>query len=254
MKLEIDNLKKHFGGIKAVDGLSVMWEGVGVRGLIGPNGAGKTVTFNLITGVYPPDDGKVILNDSDITGTPLRKMLGKGVGRTFQQPRPFESLTVMDNMKAGYPNNPGENPVYSLFELPRIKRVEKKAEEKALGLLKRIGLEEKKDVRTSELNIGDRKILEIGRTMMADPDLLLLDEPTAGVPKGETDKVLSFINEIKEDKLVIIVEHKMEVIMKVSEKIKVMHKGKLLAEGAPKEIQRNKEVREVYLGGEVTES
>lgn len=247
MKLETKNLKKYFGSVKAVDGLNTVWEGKGVRGLIGPNGAGKTVLFNLITGVYPPTEGKVLVNEEDVTGLSLNTMVSKKVGRTFQQPTPFNSLTVMENIKLGYQADPRENPVMALLGFG-AEQADRKAEKKAEDILDGIGLADKKDMKAMNLNIGDAKLLEIGRVMMFDPDILLLDEPTAGIPRNETDRLLGYINRIKEDLLIIIVEHKMEVIMSISDNIKVLSNGKLLACGSPREIRENKEVQKVYLG------
>lgn len=247
--LEVKDLKKRFGGIKAVNGLDLCFEGEGIWGLIGPNGAGKTVTFNCITGVYPPDSGKVIFNGEDVTNIKLRNIFSKGISRTFQTTTEFRSLTVLENMLTGM-ENPGENPFNSLLGLSTIGETEEKNKERALDLLTKIGLEDKKDMKAGGLNIGQRKLLEVGRAMMSNPDLLLLDEPTAGVPGEMAKRMVEFLSDIKKDRMIIIVEHKMEVIMNIAQRIEVMHNGEKLASGTPEDIQSNKEVRRVYLGGD----
>lgn len=249
MLLKTENLKKHFGGITAVDGLNLsISEKEKIVGLIGPNGAGKTTFFNLITGIYKPDSGRILYKGEDVTKTSTPDMIGKGIGRTFQQPRIFGSLNILENLLF-VPENKYENVLRTLStSSSRIQKYENKSLKKANNLLKRSGLYEKRNQIAASLNIGERKLLELDRILMAEPRLLLLDEPTAGLPEGQTRRILDFIHNISEGRTIVIIEHRMRVIMDISERIIVLSEGKKLAEGEPKKIASNEDVKRVYLG------
>lgn len=247
--LDIDGVRKYFGGVRGLDGFDIQIKRGKLTGLIGPNGAGKSTLFNVITGVHSPDGGEITYKGDDITEMSPIEALGKGIGRTFQTPHEFGSLTVLENCLFA-PRKTGESFRESVFRGSKIKKDIDDIISKAMPLLAEIGLKQHKDKKASELNIGQRKLLEIARVAIVDPDILLLDEPLAGVPAVMLDEALDFIKSLNRDKniTILLIEHKMDAIMEISEEINVMHEGKLLTVGRPEEIEQNEEVREVYLG------
>lgn len=232
--LMCSGVTKTFGGLVAVNDISFSMKKGEIKGVIGPNGAGKTTLFNLISGVYKPDTGHIFLLGEDVTGLSSHELCKKGVGRTFQITKPFPGLTVRKTVAIG--------------ALNRFNSVSE-ANEKADEILKFVGLYEKKDVLGSNLTVIERKRLEVARALATDPKLLMLDEVVAGLSPSEVNQIINLIYEIKnKDISIIIIEHVLQAIMKVSDSIVVLNYGKKLAEGIPQEISENEKVIEAYLG------
>ncbi|RLB05169.1 MAG: ABC transporter ATP-binding protein [Deltaproteobacteria bacterium] len=248
--LEAKEVYKYFGGIKAVDGFSMEVENKSITGLIGPNGAGKTTFFNVAAGIYQPDRGDIFFKGEQIGGLRPDQICQKGLTRTFQIARGLGEMTVWENVMLAPKAQTGESP-FGAFIFKRVKKEEKENWEKAAALLQEMGLYEQRNEYAKNLSAGQRKMLEITRAIMTDPEILLLDEPTAGATVDETKKIMAEIERLRDEKglTFLVVEHKMEVIMNICNPIYVMHNGQNLAVGDPKDIQGNKQVREVYLGG-----
>jgi ABC-type branched-subunit amino acid transport system ATPase component len=232
LSLEVRNITKTFGSLRAVDDLSIDVEGGKITGLIGPNGAGKTTLFNVITGVLRPDSGKVIFGGEDITHLKPYQVARKGIGRTWQIIRIFNKMTVMENL------------------LTAANLKEEDEEKKAMELLDFFGLIDDKDNYAGELSVGQQKILSIARILMFDPELMLLDEIAAGVNPTEQLKILDVIHELcdQRGKTFLIIEHDMDVIMGHCDKVICMNFGEKIAEGSCKEVQENEKVIEAYFG------
>jgi branched-chain amino acid transport system ATP-binding protein len=231
--LDVRDLHKDFGGIKAVDGCNLKIPKGQISGLIGPNGSGKTTTFNLLTGVIPPDSGQVFYNGEDIAGLKPYQIFGKGITRTFQITRIYREMTVFENLlSVTYLNTP-------------MGTVRERAEE----LMEFVTLTKLRDEYGGHLSYGQQKLLEFARALMTDPALILLDEPAAGVNRTLLASLLERIHKLQEmGKTILIVEHDMNVIMNHCEKVFVMDYGVNIAEGVPKEIQNNERVVEAYFG------
>lgn len=253
---EIKNLTKNFGGIVAVEDLTFNIKKGEVMGIIGPNGAGKTTVFNLITGVYQPTSGTITFNGEDITGQGPDEIVKKGISRTFQNIRLFKNLTVLDNVVTGLDLN---NPLYNLAEAllmnppfinSKIKQSEKKLREKALYYLELVGIDHLASNRADSLPYGLQRKLEIARALALDPKLLLLDEPAAGMNPEESLELADLIKEIqvKLDLTIFLIEHHMDLVMRLCDHIFVINFGRELAEGNPDEIQSNPAVLKAYLG------
>jgi neutral amino acid transport system ATP-binding protein len=231
--LEVRDLRKAFGGVRAVDGCSFDVPGGKISGLIGPNGSGKTTTFNLLTGVIPPDNGRVIYKGEDIAGLRPHQVFSRRITRTFQVTRIFREMTVLENMLS----------VTGLAVPDRVAR--KRAEE----LIALVNLAHLRAEYGGRLSYGQQKLLEFARALMTDPDLILLDEPAAGVNRTLLQHLLDQIHRLQEmGKTIVIVEHDMNVIMNHCERIFVMDYGVKIAEGPPAEIQRNERVLDAYFG------
>lgn len=249
--LETENVVKTFGQLKAVDDFSLALEEGSIVGLIGPNGAGKTTFFNTVTGIVRPDTGHIRLKGERIEELRPWQISRKGLVKTFQIPRALENLTVLENMMIPPRNQTGENVLRSVVKDRKVRREEEENLDKALKLLKEGGLYERKNDDASDLSVGQSKLLEVTRTLMTDPDVLLLDEPTAGTTTAETKAIMDYIQRLNEEKNItfLVVEHKMGVIMNLCKKrIVVLVDGKHFAEGTAEEIQSNEDVKEVYLG------
>ncbi len=249
--LQVINLEKSFGGIKAVNGCSFEVSKNTITGLIGPNGAGKTTVFNLISGFHAPDGGKILFNGSRIDPLPPYRVPHLRLSRTFQITRELKKMTVIDNLMVAPLNQMGESLLNSWFRIPSVKHQEQQIKDKALDVLDFLEIEDLKDEYASNLSGGQKKLLEFGRTMMTDPELILLDEPGAGVNPTLMKKLNGYIEKLqrRENMTFFLIEHDMDLVMKLCNPIIVMNEGKRLAEGTADEIQQNQEVLDAYLGG-----
>lgn len=247
--LKIENLRKYFGEVRAVDNVSLEMEAGVLTSIIGPNGAGKTTLINLITGRLIPDSGRVIFMGEDITKLPPHERVMRGIGRSFQIMSFFPALTVFENVQIPIISHMRQS--LNLFSARSSLR---EVNERAVKILKDVGLLDKKDLPAKALSHGDQRLLEIAIAMGTEPKLLFLDEPTSGTNPIERAQVLNYIKTLaKEGRTTfVIIEHDMDVVFELSDRIIVMHKGKVIADGKPSEIKKDENVREVYLGGEVT--
>jgi branched-chain amino acid transport system ATP-binding protein len=247
--LHIENLTMQFGGVVAVDNFSMDINKGEIVALIGPNGAGKTTAFNAVTGVYLPTAGRVMLNGENITGLRPDQITLRGIARTFQNIRLFSSMTVFENVLTAHHLRRTSNLFSATFRLngPEEKRMREDTE----ALLKKVDLFDLKDEMAVSLPYGKQRLLEIVRALASRPQLLLLDEPAAGMNPQETDDLGEFIKRIRNefDLTVFIIEHHMNLVMKISDRIYVIEFGKQIAEGRPEEIQNNQAVIDAYLGG-----
>ena len=248
--LEIKNLGISFGGLKAVQDFDITIEKEQLYGLIGPNGAGKTTVFNLLTGVYRPDTGKILLNGNDITGKSIIDINKAGVARTFQNIRLFKELTVIENVKVGLHNHHHYSTIEGILRLPKYQKVEKEIEEKAMELLKVFGLEKEAQYKASNLPYGKQRKLEIARALATDPCLLLLDEPAAGMNPNETKELMDTIRFVREQfhMTILLIEHDMKLVSGICEKLTVLNFGQILAQGSTAEVLKDPQVITAYLG------
>ncbi len=248
--LSVQNISKSFGNLHALDGISLDAREGKVSILIGPNGSGKTTFINVVSGLYKPDSGKVLFEETDVTSFPPYKLYRMGMGRTFQIPALFWKLTVLENLLVAEKNNPGETFLRSLFN--RFwKDSEKQAVEKASRILDLLGLSRLWDQPCYNLSGGQMKLVEIGRALMSDAKLLLLDEPVSGVNPTLAHEIFSRILKLRDELGLsfFIVEHRLDVALRYVDEIFVMAFGKLIASGLPHEVMNNKKVIEAYLGG-----
>ncbi|MEW9093460.1 MAG: ABC transporter ATP-binding protein [Clostridiaceae bacterium] len=248
--LTIDNLSKSFGGIKAVTDINMMIDKGDIVGLIGPNGAGKTTFFNLLTGMYTPTSGKICFEDSHLNNLKPYKITDYGIARTFQNIRLFKNMTVIENVTLGFHKNIKYGLLASFFKLPSFYKEEKRIYNEALELLKKFGLDHKKDELAKNLPYGEQRRLEIVRALASKPSLLLLDEPAAGMNPNETRELMELIRWIKDnyELTIILIEHDMSLVMNICNKLSVLDYGTLIAEGEPKSVINNPRVIEAYLG------
>jgi branched-chain amino acid transport system ATP-binding protein len=250
--LSLDKISISFGGLKAVDGVSFDVREGEIYGLIGPNGAGKTTVFNIISGFYKCDSGRVSFRGQDLTGVKVYKIIQKGVARTFQNVELFKHMTVIDNLLVGDIINSKYSILSAMFSLPHVKKRERQQKEKALKILELLGLAMYTDQYVINLPYGVQKLVELGRALISCPKILLLDEPAAGMNEVETLALAERIRNIR-DKFnitVLLVEHDMGLVMNICDRISVMNFGKKIGEGTPKEIQSNPVVIQAYLGEE----
>ena len=250
--LQLTGLTKSFGGLTAVGNVDFTVEEGSITGLIGPNGAGKTTIFNLITGVYKVTNGEILFQNENITNKEPYLVAEKGITRTFQNIRLFKRLSVYENVLTACHENANYNILEALIRTPKCKKQEKELSEKADNLLDIMGLKDRKDIIANNLPYGLQRRLEIARALALNPKLLLLDEPAAGMNPDEEVQLMNLISEIREKfKLtVLIIDHHMDLIMGVCERMMVLNFGCKLAEGTPSEIQGNPKVVEAYLGVE----
>lgn len=250
MLLEVNNLSIQFGGLRAVDDLSLSIKKGELYGLIGPNGAGKTTAFNLLTGVYKPTEGIIKLDGKDITGLKTIDINKAGIARTFQNIRLFKDLTVLDNVKAGLHNSFSYSTLTAVLRLPKYFKVEKEMNEKAMALLKVFDLDGYANLKASQLPYGKQRKLEIARALATGPKLLLLDEPAAGMNPNETKELMDTISFIRKEfnMTILLIEHDMKLVSGICERLTVLNFGRVLAEGQTSEVLNNPEVITAYLG------
>jgi branched-chain amino acid transport system ATP-binding protein len=243
--LETRGLSKSFGALTAVNAVNLHIEAGTLHSIIGPNGAGKTTLFNLLTGQFPPSAGRILFDGRDITGTRAHRIAHLGLARSFQRTNVFPAFTLLDNVwVAAFACTPSWRGLL-------WRRTERYAEvtARARAALADVGLAEKADHHAREISHGEQRQLELAIALAAAPRVLLLDEPAAGLSPEETRRMVALVRTLKGRYTIVLIEHKIDIIMSVSDRISVMHFGSLIAEGTPQEIQRNPEVRRAYLGG-----
>lgn len=248
--LEVKNLGISFGGLRAVNAFDIEIEKGQLYGLIGPNGAGKTTIFNLLTGVYKPDEGIIKLDGENITGKKAIDINKAGIARTFQNIRLFKDMSVKDNVKVGLHNHHPYSTLEGILRLPRYFKVEKEMDERAMELLKVFDLDQEADLLASNLPYGKQRKLEIARALATDPKLLLLDEPAAGMNPNETKELMDTIRFVRDkfDMTILLIEHDMKLVSGICEKLTVLNFGQVLACGETSDVLRNPEVVKAYLG------
>jgi branched-chain amino acid transport system ATP-binding protein len=243
--LETENLTKAFGALTAVNDVSLKIEGGTLHSIIGPNGAGKTTLFNLLTGTFAPSSGRILLDGKEITGTPAHRIAHLGLARSFQRTNVFPAFSLLDNVwiaafacSASWKGLTWKKTDY----YPEVTG-------RARQALSDVGLSNRSNQLAREISHGEQRQLELAIALAAAPRVLLLDEPAAGLSPEETRRMVALVRALKGRYTIVLIEHKMDIIMRVSDRISVMHFGALIAEGSPEEIQRNPEVRRAYLGG-----
>ena len=248
--LEVKNIGISFGGLKAVDNFSLELQENELSGLIGPNGAGKTTIFNLLTGVYRPDNGSIRLNGKELTGKSIIEINQAGIARTFQNIRLFSNLSVLDNVKAGLHNHHSYSTFEGIFRLPRYRAQEKEMNRRAEELLSVFHLEQMAEVKAKNLPYGSQRKLEIARALATEPKLLLLDEPAAGMNPNETAELMETIQLVRKrfHMTILLIEHDMKLVSGICERLTVLNFGKLLKQGDTQEVLHDPEVVKAYLG------
>ena len=248
--LEVKNLGIQFGGLRAVDEFNLEIEKGALYGLIGPNGAGKTTVFNMLTGVYKPTDGDILLDGKSIVGKSQIDINKMGIARTFHNIRLFRQMSVLDNVKVGLHNQIKYSTVSGIFKLPSYFKKEKEMNEKALSLLEVFDLQGEADYLASNLPYGKQRKLEIARALATNPKLLLLDEPAAGMNPNETAELMETIQFVRNefDMTILLIEHDMRLVSGICEDLTVLNFGKVLAQGKTSEVLKNPEVITAYLG------
>ncbi len=251
--LKVENLVKRYGGLTAVDGASFEVRRGSITGLIGPNGAGKTTTFDIIAGAQPPTAGKITFEGQDITGMKTHKLFHMGVVRSFQIPREYARLTVLENLMVAPPDQPGENVWATWFAPGRVRAREREVMERAEDTLEFLGMSHVRDVLAGNLSGGQKKLLELGRAMMTESTLVLLDEPGAGVNPTLMVKIMEMIETLNRDRgyTFCVVEHDMDVIARLCDPVIVLAEGKVLTQGPFSEVADDPRVIDAYFGGEV---
>ncbi len=248
--LDVKNLSISFGGLRAVDSFELTIEQGELYGLIGPNGAGKTTVFNLLTGVYKPTEGIILLDGKNITGHKTAQINHEGIARTFQNIRLFKDMSVLDNVKAGLHQHYKYSTVSGIFRLPGYYRMEKKMNERAMELLSVFELDKEADYLASNLPYGKQRKLEIARALATEPKLLLLDEPAAGMNPNETQELMDTIRFVRKEfgMTILLIEHDMKLVSGICEKLTVLNFGRILTQGETSAVLKDKEVIAAYLG------
>lgn len=251
--LAVRDIVKRFGGLAAVDGCSFTIPTGSITGLIGPNGAGKTTLFNIIAGFIKPDAGSILIDEEEVTGMTPHRLFHRGIVRTFQIPHEFDRMTVLENLMIVPPFQIGELIVASLFAWGRVRRQERILRKKAEEVLEFVNLSHVKYELAGNLSGGQKKLLELARTMMTNPKIVLLDEPGAGVNRTLLGRIASDIQRLNKEigYTFCIIEHDMDLVTRLCDPVIVMAQGKVLAEGTMDQIRRNERVKEAYLGGRV---
>ena len=249
--LEVTNLKKSFGGLKAVDVQSLNLNKNELTSIIGPNGAGKTTFFDLISGFQDSDEGKVYLNKKNITKSQPYSIARLGMIRTFQLTKVFDRMTVLENMMFSASTVNNDSFIKSLVRLPSQKTIEKNIKEKSFEIMKDLNIDHMANSYARELSGGQKKLLELGRSIVNDPDILLLDEPLAGVNPKLAEEILQIILNLSEKGIsILMVEHNIEAVMKISQRVIVFAEGMVIADDTPENVRSNEKVIEAYLGSE----
>jgi len=251
LQLEIRELSRSFGGLKAVNDVSFMVRTGSIKSVIGPNGAGKTTLFNLISGMLPCDSGIILQNGRDITGFQPHRIAKLGISRTFQTTKLFSRMSVLENVMVGRHPRTRAGFLSGVLNLPWTWKEEREIRERSLDLLDTLGLNDAAGEPASNLPFGKQRLLEIARALATEPSLLLLDEPAAGLNIYETREMADIVLKIREWGItVLLVEHDMSLVMDISDEIVVLNYGRKVAEGEPAQIQRDPEVIRIYLGGD----
>jgi ABC-type branched-subunit amino acid transport system ATPase component len=247
--LEIDGISKNFGGLRAVSDVAFAVNDREITSLIGPNGAGKTTVFNLVSGFLPPDSGAIRFRGEPIHSLPPFSVALRGIARTFQDPRVFPEMTVLENVMVGVRQR-GERPLWAMLRGARVNEEFRAARERAEAMLETVALIDRAREIARDLSFGEQRFLSIARSLVGDPYLILMDEPTVGLDRASFGKLLDLMNLLveRDRKALLVIEHNMDVVMSVSAKVVLMVQGTVVASGVPEEIRRNRSMVEAYLG------